>query len=70
MPPRRERPPSAARAKRLQRLAAAVYGERWRPALVAEMMVDDSTVSRWINALVEIPQAVFVALECKRRERG
>lgn len=70
MPPRRERPPSAARAKRLQRLAAEVYGAAWQKTLADEMMVTATTVWRWVNAQVEIPQSVFVALECKVREKG
>lgn len=70
MPPRRERPPSAARAKRLQRLAAKVYGDGWERALGVEMKVRESTVWRWLNTQTEIPEAVFVALECKAREKG
>lgn len=69
MPPRRDPPPSA-HGKRLVRLAAALYGDGWRPALAAEMMVDATTVSRWERGLVRVPQAVFVAIECKLREKG
>lgn len=70
MPPRREAPPSAARAKRFGKLAAQVYGDDWRRALAAEMLVNDTTVSRWLRGIVEIPGAVFVALECRAREKG
>lgn len=68
MPPRRDAPPLS-RARRLAKLAAELYGEHWRRALAEEMMVNDTTVSRWERAMVAIPQAVFVALECRVRER-
>lgn len=69
MPPRRDGvAPTAARAKRLQRLAAQVYGDGWERGLREEMMVEATTVWRWLNAKVPIPQSVFVALECKVRE--
>jgi hypothetical protein len=61
---------TAARSRRLERLAAAVFGDDWRAQIAALMLVDPATVWRWCNGRAPIPEAVFVALECLKREKG
>lgn len=69
MPPAKPPPAANTRAVRLERLAMRIYGESWRAALAEEMMVEPSTVWRWQSGNAPIPQAVFVALECRAREK-
>ena len=67
MPPPK---PTTARALRLERLAASVFGADWRGPLSEIMLVDPATVWRWTAQKGPIPEAVFVALECLAKEKG
>lgn len=65
MPPRRERPPSLARAQRLAKLAERAFGDGWRGKLARGAKVNPSTVTRWLNATTPIPDIYLVWLEEK-----
>jgi hypothetical protein len=48
----------------LNQLATKVFGLDWRVELATVMKVHRTTVLRWENGTVPIPQSVFVALKC------
>lgn len=53
----------------LSEIGKQLYGYGWQTRLAEALMVDGSTVRRWVSGAVSVPGPVEAAVKCFLRER-